>query len=158
MKRSLMMLVPAVLSLTACGGGMTADLVGSYTGTTTYTWERYSFTTTLSSTVDIFDSPDGDIDIVASGRQLGAPPNNPTITCRLKGKPTMSGFEIEPGAACVLEGFWGNCNATASIISASAVRSAASLTVSVRVQGGGCAGTAGEPDYFSLRGTLIKTL
>ncbi|MCC6333142.1 MAG: hypothetical protein IT380_04025 [Myxococcales bacterium] len=157
MKRTLMMLVPAVLSLTACGGGRT-DLVGSYTGTTTYTWEQNSYTTTLQTTVDIFDSPDGSLEIVGTARRSDAPPSEPALTCRIKGKPTSSGFEIEPGASCILEGFPGdNCGAakaTAAVVSASAVKTALGLTINVRAQ----VQCQGDPEFVNLRASLTKNL
>ncbi|GMU63208.1 MAG: hypothetical protein AMXMBFR34_49710 [Myxococcaceae bacterium] len=157
MKRTLMMLVPTVLSLTACGGG-SADLVGSYTGMTTYTWERYSYTTTLQTTVDIFDSPDGNLEIVGTAREANARPSEPSLTCRIKGKPTSSGFEIEPGASCVLEGLRADCGAvTAAVVSASAVKTALGLTISVRAQAQGCGTSQGDPEFVNLRASLTKS-
>jgi hypothetical protein len=152
--------VAVLVAFSSCGTGVPADLPGSYGGLATYTWENASFTTTLTVSADIVDTGDGEVLIIASGRDprwSGAP----LVTCRLTGRPTSTGFEVEPGSSCQLEGRFNPCGLskvpyTATIISTNAVKSSSGLTVNVRARGStGCEGF--DEDRIDIRASLMKS-
>jgi hypothetical protein len=153
--------IGAAALMASCGANPVANLVGSYSGLATITQESAGNSTTVNvnATVNIFEAPEGKISIVFSGKDNSPQPIQ--LSCRLTGTPTSTGFLIDAGSQCILEGTIGGCNGVAplvTVVRASAVRSQLGLTVDARVQGTGCFESGNGPVFFNLSGNLTKNL
>jgi hypothetical protein len=161
MKHPVVTAFAAAAVFSACGPNPVTNLVGSYTGTANITNERYQRMMPVSATVNIFEAAEGKISIVATGKETMATSMRPLeLTCRLTGKPISTGFTIDPGSSCALEGVPSTCNgnpAIASIVTASAARTQLGLTIDVRVQGTGCLEMGSGPEYFNVSAKLTKS-
>lgn len=136
MKRKIALFLASASLLAACGPNPVTNLVGSYSGTATIVWERYASTTPVNATVSIFEAPEGKVSIVATGKETQSSTRPLQLTCRLTATPNTTGFVIEAGSNCVVEGTVGNCNGTlpvATIVAASAVRTQLGMTIDTRV-------------------------
>ncbi len=155
MNRTTLLGMFCLAALTACGGGVPAELLGEWTGPATITVEGND--TTMTSNLVVSDGPSG-ARIVATGILPSSSSTTTSMVCRIDGRPTATGFTIDKGTSCLLEGPAPRCGmveqpqVVASLDEVTAVRTQTSLAVTGR----GTTQVCNSMVTFQLRGAYIK--
>ena len=155
MNRITLIAMTCLATLTACGGGVPAELLGEWSGPATITVNGND--TTMTSNLVVSDGPSG-ARIVATGILPSGSDSTTSMVCRIDGRPTATGFAIDQGTSWLLEGPAPRCGTVeqnqvvAALDEVTAVRTQTSLTVTGR----GTTQICNTMVTFQLRGAYIK--
>lgn len=130
-------------------------MLGEWSGPATITVDGHD--TTMTGNLLVSDGPSG-ARIVATGVLPTSSSSTTSMVCRIDGRPTATGFAIDKGTSCLLEGQAPRCGMTeqpqvvAALDEVTAVRTQTSLAVTGR----GTAQICNSMVTFQLRGAFVK--